>query len=137
MSNVTKKLEAEARILAGIRAEKEDLEEQLKAVNKRMQHQQTQVLPPLIQALGDNVKSFKIEGLGTVSLTNEAYVSVLADNRDRLHADLKESGNGDLITESVHPQTLRSWTLEQLKEGNALPDVIKVTYQPTAKLRKA
>lgn len=132
-----KNIEAVARELADLRQRKEAISEEETNINKRIQHLQTQVLPPMFEALGDKVKSFRIEGLGTLSKSNEAFVFVAADNREKLYADLRASGNGDLITEAVHPGTLRSFVLEQLEQGNALPDVVKVTYQPTVKLRKS
>jgi hypothetical protein len=83
------------------------------------------------------ITSFKVPGIGSVSIRNETYVSVLAENRPKLHEELRASGNGDLITESVNPQTLKSWAKEQLEQGNEVPDVVKLTFVKEAKLRRS
>jgi len=128
-------LETIVRRLRELKDEKEKLGEQEKRINIEISQIETLKLPEMMESAG--ITSFKVPGIGSVSIRNETYVSVLAENRPQLYEELRASGNGDLITEQVNPQTLKSWVKENLEAGNEVPDVIKVTYVKEAKLRRS
>lgn len=128
-------LETVVRRLRELKDEKERLADAEKKVNIEISQIETQQLPEMMESAG--ITSFKVPGCGSVSIRNETYVSVLAENRPALHEGLRSSGNGDLITESVNPQTLKSWVKEQLEQGNEVPEVVKLTFVKEAKLRRS
>lgn len=128
-------LETVVRRLRELKDEKEKLGEEEKRINIEISQIETLKLPEMMESAG--ITSFKVPGIGSVSIRNETYVSVLAENRPQLYEELRASGNGDLITEQVNPQTLKSWVKENLEAGNEVPDVIKVTYVKEAKLRRS
>ena len=128
-------LETVVRRLRELKDEKERLADEEKKINIEISQIETQKLPEMMDSAG--ITSFKVPGCGSVSIRNETYVSVLAENRPQLHEELKASGNGDLITEQVNPQTLKSWVKEQLDQGNEVPDVVKLTFVKEAKLRRS
>jgi len=128
-------LETVVRRLRELKDEKEKLGEEEKRINIEISQIETLKLPEMMESAG--ITSFKVPGIGSVSIRNETYVSVLAENRPQLYAELRASGNGDLITEQVNPQTLKSWVKENLEAGNEVPDVVKVTYVKEAKLRRS
>lgn len=129
-------LNIEAQALRALKERKQAIEDQLTDVNKQISYKEGVTLPELMTAHG--VSTFKCPGVGTVYLQNETDVSVLADNRPELHAFLREQGDGSLVTETVHPATLKSYVKEKLEASDVeLPEFIKVTFRRVAKLRKA
>lgn len=128
-------LENTVRDLRKLKDRKEALAEEEKQINKDIAAIEGQKLPEMMEAAG--ISSFKVPGIGSVSIRNETYVYVAAENRPKLHEALKESGNGDLVTETVNHQTLQSWVKEQLEAGNEIPEAIKLTFAKLAKLRRS
>lgn len=112
---------------------KDDLEDQLKAVNATISQLATVELSKLME--DGEVPSFKIDGFGTVFLTTELFVSVLKENRAVLHAWLREIECGDLVQEGVAPQSLKALCKERLHGGKPLPDYVKATPVPTVRTR--
>lgn len=121
--------------LRALKDEKERIGARETEINKEIVQIEQSKLPEMMEAAG--ITSFKVPGIGSVSVRDEVFVSVLAENRPKLHEELKASGNGDLITESVNANTLKSWVKEQLDQGNAVSDAIKLTFVKTAKLRRS
>lgn len=132
---MSKTLEEVVKELRRLKDRKEDLADQTTEVNKAITHIEQQVLPSMMESAG--ISNFKVPGIGSVSIRNETFVYVAADDRPRLHEELRASGNGSLVTETVNHQTLQSWVKEQLEAGNEVPDAIKLTYAKIAKLRRS
>jgi len=133
MSN--NKLTEFARSLSDLKARKNELEDSLKDVNEQIKTIAENELP---RAMEDaDIESFRVDGVGTVFLQNKIYVSVLADDREKLYDWLRENGHDDIVKDWVFPQTLTAFAKEQMTEGNPLPDFLKATFIPTAALRKA
>lgn len=122
-----------AKELFAAKARKADIEDQLKAVNEQITLLSTEKLGKAME--DGEVDKFTIDGLGTVYLGTELYVSVLKENRPALHAWLRDNKSGDMIQESVPPQTLKAFAKERLAEGLPLPEVMKATPIVTAKTR--
>ena len=114
--------------------EKEKLEAQLKAVNKKREHVRTKLLPEALENAG--LEKVSVEDVGSVNVSTKVYASVLAADRERLHEWLKDEGHGAMVKESVHHNTLSAFAEEQTAAGTALPDFVKVTFIPTANLRR-
>jgi hypothetical protein len=112
---------------------KDDLEAQLKAVNATILKLATVDLSKMME--DGEVPSFKIEGFGTVFLQTELFVSVLKENRALLHGWLRDIDCGDLVQESVAPQSLKALCKERLQGGKPLPDYVKATPVPTVRTR--
>lgn len=121
--------------LRRLKDQKERLNDELTETNKKITHIEQAKLPSMMETAG--ITSFKVAGIGTVSVKNETFTYVPADNRENLYAALREQGHGDLISETVHPSTLNSFVKECLAAGMEVPDEIKVTYAKVAKLRRS
>lgn len=128
-------LEDSVRKLRALKDEKDATEEKLKGINKEIDRVASLDLPALMEAQG--IDTFRVAGVGSVTLATDTYVSVLADDRPVLYDWLKETGNDSLITESVHHQTLTSFVKEKLEAGDDIPDVVKVAFKRVAKLRRS
>jgi hypothetical protein len=123
-----------ARALRDLKNQKESLEEQLKAVNKSIVAIEQGDLPKLMEDLDE--EKFSVPEIGTVFLQNKLYVSVLKDDREKLHDWCQEHGHEALIVPHIHPATLQAFAKEQLEAGKALPDFVKATFIPTAVIRR-
>lgn len=85
-------------------------------------------IPGKLEDMGlDNVK---IKGVGRISVTTDAYVSVVSGKKEALFDWLKEHDQESLITEVVNSSTLKAWYKEQIKEGNEVPDGEIINFTP-------
>jgi hypothetical protein len=128
------KLSELARRLRALKDQKESLESQVKEINKEIVRIAQTDLPQLMEDLDED--KFSVPEVGTVYLKNELYVSVLKDDREKLHDWCHENGHEALIVPHIHPATLQAFCKEQLEAGNALPDIVKATFVPTAVIRR-
>lgn len=117
-----------------LKAQKEDLENQLSKVNEQIK-QIAEV--DLAKLMADaEVEKVVLVKHGTIYLSDVFYASVLKDNREKLYQWMRENGHGDIISDYVHPQTLTAFAKEMTAKQEPLPDLIKVTVIPTAKTRR-
>lgn len=56
----------------------------------------------------DSMTSLRIEGIGRLGLTRDAYCDQVKDKQEDLFNLLREIGSGDLIKETVNPSSLKS-----------------------------
>ncbi len=124
-----------AKKLRELKTYKKSLDDQTTEINKEIVKLETVDLPKLMEDAEQD--SFRVEGVGTVYLQTETYVSVLAGDRERLYEWLEEQGHHDLVVSYVFPQTLKAFVKEQEDANLALPDFVKTTHVPTARIRAA
>lgn len=85
----------------------------------------------------EDTKSFKIEGLATVTRTEILYVNVLKDNREKLLQWVdEECGRSDIIKRTIHGSTLKSFIGQRIKEGEPVPSFINQYYKPGLAIRR-
>lgn len=135
MTGPTQDLREKIQKLYELRQEKEHLESMLKDVNKEKEHLEKQVIPELMDDL--EITKLKIEGIGTMYLQSDLYYNVLAADREKAYNWLREEGHGDIISETVPYQTMRSFLKERMEEGDTIPDVFNVKPIQVAKLRRS
>ena len=126
--------------LAKLKARKKTLEADVTKINIEITKVENVDLPKLME--DTEIDKFSIKGVGTISLGSETYVSVLKDNRPALFKWLREQGHGPLVVDWVFPNTLQAFVKEQLEAaslegGHELPEYIKVTLMPIARIRKS
>lgn len=92
------------------------------------------VIPETMDAL--QLKSANVDGVGRVTLTADAYVACPAAMQDALKGWLTDNGFGDLIKETVNSSTLKAWAVRRYKNGEELPDFVKVTPFTRAAITK-
>jgi hypothetical protein len=83
----------------------------------------------------EDISSFKVDGLGTVSLTDDLRVKVLDHSRE--FEWLEEIGSGDLISSTVNAQSLKALIRRRLVAGNDVPqDIFDVSTFTRASVTK-
>jgi hypothetical protein len=121
------------KLLFAKKAKKAATEEALKEINKEITEIETVSLAKIM--VDGEIEKFTIKGKGTIYMADELYTSVLKDDRPKLYAALRETGDAALIQDWVFPQTLTAYIKDRLKNGKSVPEVVKVTHIPTAKTR--
>nr|PZN59543.1 MAG: hypothetical protein DIU58_17855 [Sphaerobacter thermophilus] len=123
--------------LLDLRERKEQLSEQLKAVNAEIEEVDRQLAELM---LSEEIQSFVRSGR-MFYLKTETYVSASADRKPELIQWLKDHGLGDIVQETVHPRTLSATLKEMLEENDELPpdlaELVNVFEKTTVSLRKA
>jgi len=123
-----------AKELGALRDRKEELEAELKVINKAKTELETQRLPQMMEDA--EVEKMTIEGVGTLYTQAGVYASILASDRDKAYDWLREHGHGDIVKETVHHQSLTAWVKEMLGDGNQLPEFFNAKPTTTARLRR-
>lgn len=114
---------------------KEDLEDQLKAINKEYDFLRLNMVPARFEEEG--IENLKVEGVGRVSLTGDMYVSILSDHKDEAYEYFRDIGKGSLITETINSSTLKATVKAMIKAGEEVPEsLIKVTPFTRASITK-
>lgn len=111
-------------------------EDALKSTNKLLKELKERVIPKIME--DGEIEQARIEKAGTVSITQQLYVSMTPASDEDAEApfyDWARENAPDLIKPYIHPGRLKSWAGECLEQGVALPDnMLKATFVPTAKL---
>lgn len=121
--------------LRQLKDRKEALETELKSVNKQIGVVEGQHLPTAMEDA--EITKFTVEGVGGIHLRDKVATFVAKDDRDALYQELRDTGHEALVVDHVWPGTLTAWVKEQLDNGLAVPDQIKVTLLPQAILRRS
>ena len=124
-----------AKELRDLKDQKSDLEDSLKAVNKSIRDLAEKRIPEEME--NKDIDKYTVDGIGTVYTQVEVYSNVLKEDRERWHEWLRESGNEDMITNQVNPQTQKAFIKERLANGLDYPEFVNVTMIETARLRRS
>lgn len=135
MTNTDRSLSDHVKYLRQLIDQKEDLNERLKTVNKEIQKLQEQVIPEQMEE--EDIETFKVPGVGSVSIGMRCYAYVNKGDQPEFYQWLRENGHDPLIREVVWPKTLEAFAKEQLENGQPLPDMLKAHLTPQAKLRRS
>lgn len=124
---------------AQLKDEEARLDAELKQVKDRRMQLGKEVIPDLMQKLGmvnnKGKGSFTFSG-GRIHLEQKLYASCSEAGRLELFPFLRESGDADLIKETVNAQTLSAYIRERRSEGLNDPPGVSVHEEVTAKLTK-
>ena len=89
---VQKKLIELGKELFDLKAEKEELEEKLKEINKRKEVLEVHEIPNLMQ--DTEITKFTIDGYGTIYKKNDVRAYIRVDNQEEAFDWLNENGHG-------------------------------------------
>ena len=120
--------------LRGLKDLKEAQEADLKDTNMAIEAITKVLLPQKMDEQG--IQNVKIDGVGRISLRGEVYASILAENRELAYDWLRNTGRASLITNTVNPSTLKACAKEWLKNGEEIPEFIKITPATVATLTR-
>lgn len=68
------------------------------------------------------IKNMKVDGVGRCQLTADIYASIKSGQKDAVFEYLRDTGRGDLITESVNASTLKAALKGMIKSAEPIPD---------------
>jgi hypothetical protein len=114
-----------------LRDEVDELEKVLKLKNEKLTEYKSRIVDTLT---AHNMTSFKVDGIGAVSVVNKYQVSFPKDleGQEKLRAYLAENGMVNMLT--VNHQTLnslfKSLSEEALEAGRSLSEVIPGVGEP-------
>lgn len=124
--------------LDGLKKRQAELKNEIKEVNERIDDVTEKLTK---QMVNNELQNFQRNGK-TFYLTTQINVSDIATLRNDLYKALRDSGYGDIIKETVHPQTLAAFVKEQMKEnGDELPEwlrgLVNVYQADVVRMRKS
>lgn len=109
----------------------DDLSQVKKNLQAEFDYLRLSVIPDKMEE--DEMSSINIKGVGRLGLTLDAYVTVLAENREPFYDWLRENGHGGMIKPYAQPSTVKAFAKDLYKrnaegeEDCELPeDLIKV-----------
>ena len=85
------------------------------------------LMPKVIEEAGLS-SPVKIAGVGKISLSSDAYVSVVPGQKEALYEWMEEHGLGDLIKPTLNASTLKAQVISLMLSGEDYPEAfVKVT----------
>jgi hypothetical protein len=105
-----------------LRAKKDALEDQLKAVNLEYDFLRHILVPELFER--DGIDNMKVTDVGRVSLTSDIRVSIPAHAKDQAFEFFDLLGKGDIVTRTVNASTLKAVVKSMILNGEDVPDTI-------------
>ena len=73
------------------------------------------------QMVEEEMQNFTRNGRQFI-LTSRTYANAKAGMMPKVCEWMKDNALGDMVKESIHPQTLQAWVKEQIEEAGALPE---------------
>lgn len=108
-----------AQELQALRDYKEDVKTTLQDLEEKIRAAEERIVDEMI---GHEIQRFTTQDGATFYLRHSVHVSDVAGARPTLHKVLTDMGHGDLVKQTVHPQTLGAFVREQMAEnGGELP----------------
>lgn len=129
------KLQELARELSTLKSAKDKIEDELSAINKRIEILARQEIPEAMDEAG--VQNVKFEGIGKIYLKGDVFASIPAESRDAAYEWLELTGRGSLIKPTVNSSSLKAAVKEWIAQGEEIPEeLIKVTPYTQAVLTR-
>jgi len=125
--------------LKDLTEQKNTLQADLKELNKKLEDVNGALAREMLDA---ELQNFQ-RGDRTFYLRTDLQVSDIAEMREALYQTLRDQGFGDLIKETVNPQTLKAFVKEQVAdtEDDELPEwiapYVRAYKQEKVGIRKA
>lgn len=130
------KLQELARELSTLKSTKDKIEDELSAINKRIEILARQEIPEAMDEAG--VQNVKFEGIGKIYLKGDVFASIPAESRDAAYEWLELTGRGSLIKPTVNSSSLKAAVKEWISQGEEIPEeLIKVTPYTQAVLTRS
>lgn len=125
--------------LQKLKEHKKRLEDETKSVNAEIEEVETQLAGLMVD---QEMQNFTRNGR-MFYLQTKTYASAVAERKQELYEWLKENGFGDLVVETVHPQSLSAFVKEQMDEADdgelpqELAELVNVYEKTSVGIRKA
>lgn len=103
--------------LAELRDRKKTLEDEVKEINTAIDKTEQTLVAAMVE---EETQNFTRNGRQFI-LTIRTYANAKSGMMPRICDWMKQNDLGDMVKESVHPQTLQAWCKEQIEELGSLP----------------
>lgn len=113
----------------------EEISKTKSAVQSAYDYVRITLIPGLMDEAG--IRTVTFDGIGRVTLTGDAHIHVPAAQRLELHDWLTANGYDDLISQTVNASTLKAWAMGRMKQGEEIPEIIKISPFTRASITKA
>ncbi len=131
---VEKKLIDSAKKLGKLRDKKEQLESELKDINKMKAELEEHILPRMMEDF--EITKMTIKDVGTLYIQGSVRAYINVGDIEEAHQWFRVNGHGALIKEGIHWATLKSWVKEQIEEGKKVPDICHPKPYTIARIRR-
>lgn len=122
--------------MKGLQEIKDNLEDQLKEVNRNLDDLRLKEIPELMAELEVTTTTF--DGLGRVQLASDVYASTVEGQKEAAFRWLRDCGYEDMIVETYNMSTLKAVFRRMIKDGAEIPtNIFKVTPFVRASIVKA
>lgn len=126
-------IQAVVKHYAGLRSAKWSLEKKLTLIQEHLDNLSKEILPTMFT--NQNTQSINIVGIGTTCISTHWSASM--PDKEAAMKWLRDSGNGGMIKDSVHHETLGAFAKDRVAEGKPLPpEFFKVTTKSYALVPK-
>lgn len=105
-----------------LKAKIKQLGDEKTKLQKEFDHLRLTIIPDRLAE--DDLMGLKIEGVGTLSLTLDAYVKT--EDSDALFDWLNTTNQSDIIKSTVNARSLKTLILETVKAEGDIPECVKV-----------
>lgn len=105
-----------------LEASKDELEEQLKSVNRSLDELRLKKIPELMETL--ELRNATFAGVGRVQLASDLYASTREGRKADAMQWLRDCGYEGMITETYNASSLKALFRRQMAEGVMPPDKI-------------
>jgi len=78
----------------------------------------------------EGMTSIKIDGVGRIQLSSQAWCTVPEGQRSELYKWLRQHKMSEMIGQTVNSSSLKSLMMERFKEGQKLPPEDVVNFRP-------
>ena len=107
--------------LSYYRDQKKKFDEVIKKMNQDIEEVEAQLVALMVQ---EEMQNFTRDNKQFI-LTTRTYANAKAGMMPAICDWMKGHELGDMVKESVHPQTLQAWVKEQIEELGALPEELE------------
>ena len=115
---------------------KDNLESQLKEINKDLDRIRTVVIPEVMESLG--VRNATFEGVGRVQLASDLYASTREGMKESAIQWLQDCGYEGMIVSTYNASSLKALFRRMIADGAEVPDdIFNVTPFTRASIVKA
>ncbi len=109
-----------------LEASKDELEEQLKSVNRSLDELRLKKIPELMETL--ELRNATFAGVGRVQLASDLYASTREGQKEAAMQWLRDCGYEGMITETYNASSLKALFRRQMADGVTPPeDIFSVT----------
>lgn len=122
--------------LKDLKQHKKELESEIKALNAEIEETEAKLVELMV---AEEMQNFTRNGQ-MFYLQTKTYASAVAERKQELYEWLKNNGFGDMVVETVHPQSLAAFVKEQMDDGELpqeLAELVNVYEKTAVGIRKA